>query len=179
MAEPRVRTLARDDEEALRGFFDSVPADDRSFFKEDLDEPDALRRWIDDERGIRLVVDDDDHELAAVCAVWPGVGRSSHVGDLRLVVAAHRRHQGLGRLLARHALIEALRSGLSKLTVEVVARQQGTIDMFQQLGFTPEALLRDQLRDPDGEFHDVVLLSHIADEAGSDLLIARPEDLEP
>jgi hypothetical protein len=44
MAELRVRTLARDDEEALRTFFDAVPADDRSFFKEDLDEPDALRR---------------------------------------------------------------------------------------------------------------------------------------
>jgi ribosomal protein S18 acetylase RimI-like enzyme len=169
-----VRRLRADDEQALSDFFGAIPEDDRAFFKEDLREPTVLRRWMDDARGIRLVADDDG-ELAAVCAVWPGVGRLSHVGDLRLVVAAGRRRQGLGQLMARHALLEALRAELSKVSVEVVAREQGTIDMFQGLGFEPEALLRDQLRDPDGECHDLVLLSHFADDAAFDALLARPE----
>jgi len=168
-----VRPLRADDEQALGDFFDAIPDDDRAFFKEDLREPTVLRRWMDDPRGIRLVA--DDGELAAVCAVWPGVGRLSHVGDLRLVVAAGRRRQGLGQLMARRALLEALRAGLSKVSVEVVAREQGTIDMFQGLGFEPEALLRDQLRDPDGECHDIVLLSHFADDAAFDALLAQPE----
>jgi GNAT superfamily N-acetyltransferase len=169
-----VRPLDRTDERALREFFDAIPEDDRAFFKDDLHDTGLLRRWIDDDRGIRLVADDDG-DLAAVCAVWPGIGRESHVGDLRLVVAAGRRRQGLGQVLARHALLEALRAGLSKVSVEVVARQQGTIDMFQGLGFEPEALLRDQLRDPGGECHDLVLLSHFVDEAASDALLAQPE----
>jgi hypothetical protein len=39
----------------------------------------------------------------------------------------------------------------------------------------PEALLRDQLCRPDGERQDVVLLSHLAEEAADDLLVARPD----
>jgi GNAT superfamily N-acetyltransferase len=171
----KVRRLERDDEEALRAFFDDIPDDDRGFLKEDGRDPAVLRRWIDDERGVRLVAVDDTPGLAAVCEVWPGVGRSSHVGDVRLVVAADRRRQGLGGLVAQRALIEALDRGFSKLTIEVVASEQGTIDMFQQLGFTPEALLRDHLRGPDGELQDVVLLAHLADDAGFDVLLARPE----
>lgn len=174
----QVRKLERNDEDALRAFFDDIPGEDRGFLKEDGRDPAVLRRWVDDERGIRLVAVDDKPGLAAVCEIWPGVGRSSHVGDVRLVVAADRRRQGVGGLVAQRALVEALERGLSKLTIEVVASEQGTIDMFQQLGFTPEALLRDHLRDPDGELHDVVLLAHLADDAGFDVLLARPEAAE-
>jgi RimJ/RimL family protein N-acetyltransferase len=170
-----IRPLERTDEEALREFFAALPPGDRGFLKEDGREPAVLRRWIDDERGLRLVAVDERPGLAAVCEIWPGIGRSSHVGDVRLVVADDRRRQGVGGLVARRALVDALRRGMSKLTVEVVASEQGTIDMFQQLGFTPEALLRDHLRDPDGELHDVLLLAHIADDAGFDVLLARPE----
>ncbi len=171
-----VRRLERRDVTALRDFFQAIPDEDRGFFKEDLDEPAILSRWIDDERGVRLVVADDDGRFAAAAAVWPGIGRSHHVGDLRLVVAHDRRGQGLGWLLARAALVEALRRGMWKITVEVVADQQGTIDMFMALGFVAEALLRDQLALPGGESQDVVLLSHFADEAGQDVLLAAPDE---
>jgi hypothetical protein len=97
----RIRELEAPDEDALRAFFDRIPADDRTFFKEDLEEPEILRRWIDDERGVH---------------------------------------------------------------------------MFLSLGFTPEALLRDQLRGADGETQDVVLLSHFADEAAQDAALAMPEE---
>ena len=170
------RDLEHRDEAALRDFFRALPGEDRGFFKEDLDDPAILRRWIDDERGVRMALAAEDGRFAAVAAVWPGIGRSSHVGDLRLVVAAERRREGLGRLLARRALAAALRRGMWKITVEVVAEQQSTIDMFASLGFVPEALLRDQLALPGGESQDVVLLSHFADEAAQDLLLAAPDE---
>jgi GNAT superfamily N-acetyltransferase len=171
----QIRRLQSVDEEALRGFFDRLTSDDRTFFKEDLDTPDVLRRWIDDGRGVRLVGAADNGSLVAIAAVWPGVGQSGHVGDFRLVVAADHRRLGLGREMARGALIEALRRGMWKLTVEVVSDQQGTIDMFLALGFTPEAVLRDQLRTADGNTQDVMLLSHFADEAGQDVALAMPD----
>ena len=171
----QTRELERRDEDALRRFFDAIPPLDHAFFKEDLDDDAVLRRWIDDERGVRIVAVDGD-EIGAIAAVWPGIGRSSHVGDLRLVVAAKRRRRGLGQRMARLALAEALRRGIWKISVEVVAREQGTIDMFMALGFVPEALLRDQLCAPGGEPEDVVLLSHLADEAGQDALLAAPDE---
>jgi GNAT superfamily N-acetyltransferase len=174
-----IRELEPRDEDALRAFFDRIPDDDRTFFKEDLDEPDILRRWIDDQRGVRLVGVRDDGSLAAIAAVWPGVGRSSHVGDLRLVVAADQRRHGLGRDMARSVLLEALRRGMWKITVEVVSLQQGTVDMFLALGFVPEALLRDHLRGADDVTQDVVLLAHFADEAAQDLALAIPEEAVP
>lgn len=170
-----VRGLEHADERALQTFFHEIPDEDRGFFKEALDEPSVIRRWIDDDRGVRLVALDDQDRLAAVAAVWPGIGRSSHVGDLRLVVAADDRRRGLGQLMARNALVQALRRGMWKITVEVVAQQEGTIDMFRALGFVAEALLRDQLCGPSGECQDVVLLSHFADEAGHDLMLASPD----
>jgi GNAT superfamily N-acetyltransferase len=172
----RVRELDERDEEALRAFFQAIPNEDRSFFKEDLDDPEILRRWIDDDRGVRLAAVEDGGRLAAVAAVWRGIGRSSHVGDLRLVVAPDRRRQGLGQMIARQALVSALRGGIWKICVEVVASQQPTIDMFLALGFVPEALLRDQLCSPDGERSDVMLLSHFADEAAADLMLATPDE---
>ena len=170
-----VRELEPRDEQALRGLNDAVPREDRAFFKEDLEEPAVLRRWLEDDRAVRLAAVDEAGALAGVAAIWPGVGRSGHVGELRLIVAPDRRRQGVGQRLARRALVDALRRGMWKITVEVVADQQGTIDMFLALGFTAEALLRDQLCTADGERSDVVLLAHLAEEAGQDVLFAAPE----
>ena len=171
-----IRDLQVRDEDALRNFFERIPTDDRTFFKEALEEPEILRRWIDDRRGVRLIGCDDDGRAVAIAAVWPGVGRSRHVGDLRLVVSTEHRRRGIGREMARSALVEALRRGMWKITVEVVSTQQGTIDMFLSLGFTPEALLRDQLRSSDGATQDIVVVAHFADEAADDIAFAMPQE---
>ena len=55
--------------------------------------------------------------------------------------AAERLRRGLGRLLARRAVLEAVEMALTKLVVEVVADQEALIAMFRTLGFEPEALL--------------------------------------
>jgi ribosomal protein S18 acetylase RimI-like enzyme len=55
-----------------------------------------------------------------------------------VVAQRHRRH-GVGRELARRAVLDALELGLRKLVVEVVAEQEGAVGMFQALGFQAEA----------------------------------------
>ena len=67
---------------------------------------------------------DDDGAVTGYVAVRPLPGWSDHVGEVRLAVSpACRGDQGLGRELARRALVEAVGAGLSKLVVEVVAEQ--------------------------------------------------------
>ncbi len=44
--------------------------------------------------------------------------------------------------------------------------------MFGELGFQPEALLRDHLCDPDGELHDIVVLAHAVDDQWAGMLSA-------
>ena len=53
------------------------------------------------------------------------------------------------------------------MTVEVVAEQEGAVAMFGGLGFQAEGLLRDHVRDRDGELRDLILLSHSVEDAWS------------
>jgi L-amino acid N-acyltransferase YncA len=93
-------------------------------------------------------------------AVRPLPGWSDHVGEVRLVVAPACRGTGLGRELARRALVEALGAGLSKLVVEIVAEQGAALALFTELGFTGEALLTDHIRDRTGQLRDLMVLAH-------------------
>ena len=74
-------------------------------------------------------------------------GWSSHVGEVRVIVDPAHRGEGVGRALATHAIVEAFRGRAAKLVVEVIADQEVTIAMFRALGFDPEALLTDHVRD--------------------------------
>ncbi len=99
-------------------------------------------------------------EAQAYMSITPAQGWSSHVGDLRLVVGHAHRGEGVGRLLARHGLLEGVAMGLRKFTVAVAADKAGDIEMFTSIGFRAEALLEDHIRDREGALHDLVLLSH-------------------
>jgi L-amino acid N-acyltransferase YncA len=167
-----LREMRPADAEALRQFFADTPADDRTFFKEDISDARAVAdRWIADELSIRRL-SFDDGAVVAFAALSPGVERMSHVADLRLVVAGRARGRGLGRTVARRMLVEAVEQGFKKVTVDIAAENEGAIRMFQELGFQPEALLRDHLCDPSGELHDLVVLAHAVNEQWSGMLTA-------
>ncbi len=163
-----IRRLAPGDEAALEAFLGAVPPGDRTFMKEDLEDPTAARAWISDTASTRAVATEDD-EIVGLAAVIPGVGWSSHVADLRLVVHPGHRRRGVGSELARWAVLEATRMGFKKLVVEVVAEQEAAVAMFQGLGFEGEALLTDHIRDRDGNLRDLLLLAHRADKNWSGL----------
>ncbi|HUE40167.1 MAG TPA: GNAT family N-acetyltransferase [Candidatus Binatia bacterium] len=163
-----IRPIQTRDAEPLRSFFDRIPEGDRTFFKEDVLDPQIVPLWTQESRARRSVAV-DGAEIVGAIAVIPGLGWSSHVGELRLVVDPARRRQGLGRQLARRGLIDAVRLGLRKIVVEVVADQTPAVAMFQSIGFAPEALLRDYVRDRAGELRDLILLAHSVDDRSSEM----------
>lgn len=159
-----VRELTAADLGALREFFAAVPSEDHTFFKEDVNDPQVAERWVADTRSVRRLAVDENGALVAWAALVPGVARTAHVAELLLVVAAAHRRHGLGQTLARQMLVEALEHGYRKVSVHLAADHPGPIAMFRGLGFQPEALLQDELCDPSGEMHDVMVLSHAVDE---------------
>jgi L-amino acid N-acyltransferase YncA len=162
--------------DALAGFFTRLPDGDVTFIKEDLG-PASLTSWVDPARhGRRWVAMEDDGTVAGFAALLPLSGWSSHVGDLRLVVDPARRGKGVGRQLAQMALHEAVTMGLRKVTVEVVAAQEGTTAMFKNLGFVAEAMLEDHIRDRNGDFQDLILLANAVDENWSAIMVAGIDD---
>ncbi len=154
-----LRAPAAGDLDALMDFFGRVPESERTFFKEPVLDRATVESWLSADRGRRGIAVGDG-TVAGYVAVIPLPGWSDHVGELRLVVDAEHRGRGLGRELARWALLQALECGLTKLLVEVVADQEGAVAMFGALGFHAEGLLRDHVRDRDGDLRDLVLLAH-------------------
>jgi L-amino acid N-acyltransferase YncA len=155
----RVRRLEPDDATGLKDFFRRLPASDRNFFKEDVLDEATVDSWLRDERSRRALAFDDEGKVVGYAAVIPSPGWSRHVGEIRLVVDPAQRQKGIGRALARWAVLEAARLGLSKVYVEVVAGQDPAMIMFQNLGFAAEALLKDHVQDRHGRPHDLVILS--------------------
>ena len=152
------RPIAAGDEIALKRFFAQIPDADRTFLKEDVDDPDVVATWARPSAA-RVIAVDDGRVVGSV-AVVPLHGWSSHVGEVRLVVDPEQRGRGIGRGLARQAVIDAVDLGLAKLVVEVIADQTALIGMFQALGFEPEALLVDHVRDRSGTVRDLLVLAN-------------------
>ncbi|NYJ04471.1 GNAT family N-acetyltransferase [Petropleomorpha daqingensis] len=150
--------------DALLRFFRDLPDGDRTFIKEEVTDPATVRAWTTG--GNRWVAVDGD-TVQGYVAVLRLPGWSDHVGEVRLVVAPAARGNGLGRVLARHALVAGVEAGLTKLVVEVVAEQGAALALFSAIGFSGEALLRDHIRDREGRLRDLMVLAHHVGETWS------------
>ena len=163
-----VRSLTAEDAEAFHRFLADVPPGERRFLKEGLSDPVvAFDLFLADRGARRIAAVAEGGVIAGLAGAFPGEGWSSHVAEVRVLVASASRGSGVGRELARAVLLEALAVGCHQVFVEVVAEQEALVGMFQDLGFAPEALLADFVRDSDGSFHDLMMLTHrVADNRG-------------
>ena len=152
------RPIAAGDEPALQRFFARIPEADRTFLKEDVDDPAIAAASA--RPGSARTIAVEAGEVVGSVAVVPLHGWSSHVGEVRLVVDPAARGRGLGRELARHAVHDAVELGLAKPVVEVIADQAELIAMFVALGFDAEALLADHVRDRNGQIRDLLVLAN-------------------
>jgi ribosomal protein S18 acetylase RimI-like enzyme len=156
--------LAPEHCDAVLRFFRDLPEGDRTFIKEEVTDPETVREWT---TGSNRWVAVEGDAVRGYVAVLRLPGWSDHVGEVRLVVAPAARGGGLGRELARHALVAGVGAGLTKLVVEVVAEQGAALALFSALGFSGEALLRDHIRDRDGQLRDLMVLAHHVGETWS------------
>jgi RimJ/RimL family protein N-acetyltransferase len=114
-----------------------------------------LDQWL-----ATLLALSDDEVVGCATLVRDDLSWSRHVGELRVIVVPAMRGKGLGHQLTQECFALALELGLEKLTAQMTVDQRGAIAVFEALGFRPEALLRDQVKDRDGKMHDIVVLGH-------------------
>ena len=170
-----IRPVEEPDSAALSRFFERIPENDRTFLKEDVDDPARRSRdWVRPDRRGRSPSRTGRSSARSRSSGWSGW--SSHVGEVRLVVDPDHRGRGLGRRLARQAVLDAVDMGLKKLVVEVIADQAALIAMFRGLGFEPEALLTDHVRDRSGQMRDLIVLANSVDEQFAALSAAGVAD---
>lgn len=145
-------------------FARTLPPHDLLFLRRDITEPKVMAAWsrqIEAGEITSLLARDEQGEILGCTAVvtdehsW-----SPHVGELRVLVAPAGKDRGLGRQLIQESFLIALGLGLEKLTAQMTPDQTGAIAVFEEMGFTAEALLKDHVIDQAGEKHDIVILSH-------------------
>lgn len=161
--EVTLRIMKPADEAAVMTFAKTLPAHDLLFLRRDITQPKVLSAWVEElEAGTitSLVAIQDDRVLGCSAVVRDEHSWSPHVGELRVLLSPDVRAQGLGRTLIQESFIVALAEGVEKLTAQMTADQQAAIAVFEGIGFRAEALLRDHVRDREGEKHDIVILSH-------------------
>ena len=162
----RIRRFRAADREAMIAFAEGLPDHDLLFLGRDLKHPRVIAAWLGAvaEGWIdSLVAEDTGNQpgriIGSAALVRDPLGWSAHVGEVRLLVSAERRGEGLGRDLLEAILRIAGSYDLAKLTASMTPDQAGSVALFESLGFRGEALLRDQVRDRAGNPHDLVVLA--------------------
>ena len=160
-----IRRFQPADRDAMLAFAQRLPEHDLLFLGRDLRHPRVIEAWqaAIAEGWIDSLLAEEDGAIAGTAAlVRDPLGWSAHVGEVRLLVASDRRGAGLGRDLLEGVFAIADAHGLDKLTAAMTTDQQGSIALFESLGFRAEAMLKNQVRGRDGASHDLAVLAYDA-----------------
>lgn len=150
-------------EAEVLAFANTLAPHDLLFLRRDITQPKVLSAWskqIETGEITSLIARAGDKMLGCTAVVRDERSWSPHVGELRVLVSPAGKERGLGRLLIQESFLIALSLKLQKLTAHMTVDQTGAINVFEEMGFKPEALLKDQVMDNAGEKHDIVILSH-------------------
>lgn len=153
--------------EELQTFTASLPERDLLFLSRDIREPKVLEAWSRSlASGDIITVAATDQTInkgriiGTTAIVTDKHSWSAHVGELRILVHPEARDIGLGRELIQESFLIGLSLGLEKLTVRMLLDQEAAINVLEEMGFRSEALFRDHVKDPSGEKHDLLIMSH-------------------
>lgn len=157
-----VRPLLAGDAAALLAFFRHVPAVDRYWLREDVTDPEVIDHWLahlDYDRVLPLVALRDDEIVADATLHRRGFGARRFNAEVRMVVAPGYRGRGLAYALLGELHDLAVAAGLERLEAEIVSGAQvAAREAVELFGFREAAVLRDHLRGPANESHDLLIL---------------------
>jgi len=157
-----LRPLVAEDREKMVAFAGALAEDDLLFLDRDFTQPAEVDAWIKDTaagRFVTLVAWEGDVVVGYVTFNRGTVRWTRHVAELRVVVAQSARGLGIGRLLLELAFEMVLQLAVTKVIARMAPEQTGARKLFQGLGFTEEAVLRDHALDANGHTHDLLVLS--------------------
>ena len=162
-SEIALRLLNRLDREAFLAFTTSLPDHDLLFLRTDITNPDVIDGWLDNidlERIVTIVAERGGKIYGYGSLHMSNAPWSRHVGELRVLIDGSMRGKGLGRALTESVFAQALERGIEKMVAQMTIDQKGAIATFEELGFKPEALLLDHVKDRQGKKHDLLVYSH-------------------
>lgn len=161
--EVTLRLMTAGDKAGILAFARALPEHDLLFLRRDITQESAVDDWVEEMKSGEIVTILAEYQggIVGYATIHRSLLRwTAHVAELRVMVAESMRGSGLGRVLTQEAFANALAGGIEKMVAQMTLDQKGAIATFEGLGFRPEALLRDQVKDRQGNKHDLLVLSH-------------------
>ena len=180
-----LRPLGSADRDAILRFARRLPAHDLRFLRRDITDSDDVEDWLANvARGsAAAIIALSQNEIVGYATVDRGRLRwTAHVGEIRVLIDPSVRGGGLGAALLQIVFDAALEAGVRKLVAQMTADQGAAATLFRRLGFEQEVIRRGHAMDVDGQLHDLLVLSLIADDLencdGCDRRVVRGMTLE-
>ncbi len=157
-----IRPMTAEDGPALLKFAQALPKHDILYMRRDITRQEGVDRWLRELNSGRIhsliaLVDDT---LAGYSTInLTKLDWTRHVGEIRVSVSLSARKSGLGRTLVREAFKLAVSLDLEVITSSMTPDQKAARALFEELGFKNEAVLRDQVKDCNGGYHDLLIMA--------------------
>lgn len=164
------RLMTADDKETVLAFARSLPEADLMFLRLDITRPEVVDEWIrniETNRTLTVLAEEEGRMIGYGSLHHDDKLWTRHMGELRILVAGKWRRLGIGRRLANEAFHIARDMKLDRMIVQMAADQPHVRQLFETMGFRPEALLTDWVMARDGRTHDLLIMSHFVDDFGS------------
>lgn len=142
---------------------------DRAYLRSDLTNPKVLDEWIENiHRGRTVtVLAESDHRVVGYGSLHHDETKwTSHMGEIRLLVDKDMRGESIAKRLVVELFHIAREMKLDRVFCQIPADQARVRNLFEEIGFQPEAMLERWLLTPNGEFHDLLIMTRTMDDFG-------------
>jgi len=157
-----LRPMIAEDLEALHRFFvEDVPEEDRLHLRDDVAKRSVVEKWaskLNYDKVVPILMLVDGRIIADGTLRHHPHGWSSHMAEVRLVVARDQQQKGAGMVLLKELVHLAQMKNVDMIQAQVFENTLGGLTVFQRLGFRIEAVLRGFALDIKGERQNMVVL---------------------
>lgn len=157
-----IRLLEETDEKELNRFMKELPRDERMYFRDDVTDPEVIRKWVHDtDRSlvIPLIAEFDNEIIANWTLHLTELFWTRHLAHIRGTVSPKYRHFGISSKMVYELLSIAGDLDIERLVIELVAQQKRLLARFTEIGFQLEAVLKDWAKDHSGHYNDLLILT--------------------
>ena len=150
------------DADAIHAFALGLPNHDLLYMRRDISKRPVVDAWLESvakSESLALLAESEGGLIGMSGLMLDRKSWSPHVGEIRVLIGAGARGNGLGRIMIQETFAQAVAQGIEKIIAQMTLDQSAARAVFQELGFQQEALLRDHVRDRNGEDHDIVIMS--------------------
>ena len=156
------RLMTPKDESAMIDFSGTLPESDIIYLRMDITQPEVIEEWVNNikiGRTITILVEEKGELIGYGSLHYNQLDWTRHIGEIRFLVDAKVRGLGVGRALMEQLAEIAEEKGLARVIVQIPATQPKVRKMVELLGYEPQALLTDWLKDRHNRPHDLIIMS--------------------